>query len=173
MDTEITPSPVTTRAALLSQIETAHDAFLAAVNAYSEQEFTSVDVGGGSTPCTLLAHVTRWENICAHYLRFVLAREPIPLLDGTSEELNARNRAADASLTPEQVWENSDQSYAAVMAMVESLDDARLSEEWRGPWLELQDHTYTLDQVIGIDTFDHYPDHTRALDRWRAEHPRT
>jgi hypothetical protein len=153
---------------LLETLRRTHDEFLAAINTFAPEQMAQVHLTGSWTPQDILAHVTRWEEICAHYLRAVIAGDPIPLLDGTSEELNARHLAADRLLTLTEVWTNSDASFNAVLAMVESLTEEQLAQVQRGPWIEFQHETLPLDKIIGIDTYEHYPMHVADINTWRT-----
>lgn len=161
-----------TNAELSQTLETAHDEFLSAINVFTPEESSTVEITPGWTAKDMLAHVSRWESICAGYLRYVLADEPIPLLPAPSNQINEPNLAQDRALTAEQVWEQSDTSFAAVMALVESLTAEQIERVLRGPWVELQDKTFPLYQVIGIDTFDHYPMHIKDIQAWCAAHGR-
>ncbi len=147
---------------VLQALEQNHDRFLAAVNRIPDQEKGTRVVAGDWTPKDLLAHVTRWENVCAGYLDKLANGEPMPMLEGTSDQLNARWAAEDRNLSLDEVWQNSDASALRVRAMVESLTDGTLARSLRGPWPELTEEM-PLSRIIGLDTFEHYLMHVKDL----------
>ncbi len=147
---------------LLQTLETTHGEFLQAINQFSDADMTTRHIVAEWTPKDVLAHVTRWEDICSGYLSQLAAGEPIPPLGGTTNEMNTRWNAEDSQLTLEQVWENSDQSALRVRAMVESLEDDWLDRKMRGPWPEITEEL-PLSRIIAIDTWDHYQQHIKDI----------
>ncbi len=147
---------------LLETLERTHDEFLAAINQFPDGDMTTRQIVGAWTPKDLLAHVTRWENVCSGYLAQVAAGEPIPRLEATSTELNAKWSEEDRHLSLDEVWQNSDASALRVRAMVESLPENVLDQVMRGPWPELAEEM-PLHQIIAIDTSGHYQQHVKDI----------
>ncbi len=147
---------------LLETLERTHDEFLSAINQFPDGEMTTRQVAGAWTPKDLLAHVTRWENVCAGYLAQIAAGEPILPLEASTAALNDRWSAEDAKLSLDEVWQNSDASALRVRAMVESLPDHVLDQVMRGPWPELAEEM-PLHRIIAIDTSSHYQQHVKDI----------
>ncbi len=147
---------------LVKALERTHDEFLEAINQFPEEELSTRPVVGEWTPKDLLAHVTRWENVCSGYLAQIAAGESMPRLEGTSTELNAKWSTEDRKLTLDEVWQNSDASALRVRAMIESLAEGALDRVMRGPWLELLEEM-PLHQIIAIDTASHYQQHVKDI----------
>ncbi len=146
---------------ILQALERTHDEFLKAINQFSDEEMTTRRVVENWTPKDVLAHVTRWENVCSGYLVQVAAGDPISPLGASSQELNARWSDEDSHLTLDEVWKNSDASALRVRAMVESLEDKVLDQPMRG--LDPEEEELPLWRIISFDTWDHYQQHVKDI----------
>jgi hypothetical protein len=151
-----------TKAEILRTLDEKHGQVLSKLNDLSDAEMETRPIEGDWTAKDLLAHMTRWENICAGYLDKILGGEPIPQLGSSTNDLNARDVAEDRALSLAQVWRNSDASFLRVKVLVESLEDAMLDLEMRGPWQEIRE-VMPLSRIIEIDTWGHYLQHLATL----------
>jgi hypothetical protein len=149
---------------VFESLRRSHEEFLTAINQFSNEEMTTRPIVGDWTPKDLLAHVTRWENVCSGYLVHVAVGEAIPPLEATSNDLNARWSAQDRNLTLDEVWQNCDESALRIRAMVESLEDKVLDQPMRGLDPE-DDELLPLWRIISFDTWDHYQQHIKDIEK--------
>lgn len=162
-------TPPTMKSDLLYRIADGYAAWAATINASPPRELTLPDLHGGWSIKDEVAHVTFWEARVLAILHAALTVEDPPHRPGADsaekiEALNAEVFAASQQHGLDDVLADLERTHAAFVRAVEELPDDALFDPHRFPWAGGE----PLMAVIAGDTYEHYPEHIRNIQRWRA-----
>ena len=119
----------------------------------------------GWTASDHLMHLVVWHRRLLGWMadetagREVVRPEPGWTFDQI-DALNERDFLANRGTPLAEAWSQFDQTYEAVIALVEGLSDEELNEAGRYAWLE---DDVVLWFPVGGNTFDHYEEHLEIL----------
>jgi len=136
---------------VLRDMDKAWRAFMDSVRGIPETLMSEPGVSGYWSVKDILAHVAAWDRETTRVVMQIL-RGDEPEWPIHDQKFNDLNYEADKNLT---VVEARNRALSAHKALVEMLDG---KSEIRAAWLR------------GA-TYDHYPEHTEDILRWRKEHP--
>jgi hypothetical protein len=159
----------TMKSDLLSRIADGYGALAATVNAMPPRELTLPTLHGGWSVKDEVAHVTFWEARVLTVMQAALAgnEPPHPPLVGNAEKietLNAEVVATSRQRGLDDVLADMERTHAAFVHTVEQLPDDALFDARRFAWMGGE----PLAVAIAGDTYEHYPEHIRNIQRWRA-----
>ena len=132
----------------------------------SEADMLRPDAEGEWSVKDILCHLSAWEKYLLDRLGYVLTRQP--------PRYSVMSTWDDVHRFNAQVYvENKDRPlnsaiiefrslYRGVMTVLESLDDAQLSQSYS---YDFPDDGLTLLQLIRANTFEHYREHCSAIDK--------
>ena len=157
---------------VLAALLAARAEFDAKVAAIPHDRLDAVPPGREHSPKEIVAHVSAYEELIVERLRAARAGETTAFdrdrvgWEAFNERVWREARDTDA----EVVLKRSARVFAEMLAQVGQLTDAELNEgagiaavidpTWLGE--------HTLAEILGIDSFEHYPMHSEALDAARA-----
>lgn len=159
----------TTKADLLSRIADGYAAWAMTIDAAPPREMTLPNLHGGWSVKDEVAHVTFWEARVLAVLQAVLAGETPPHRPGVGsaekiEAMNAEVFAASQQRDLDDVLADMERTHAAFVHAVGELPDDALFASNHFPWAGGE----PLAAAIAGDTYEHYPEHIRNIQRWRA-----
>jgi hypothetical protein len=159
----------TMKSDLLSRIADGYGALAATVNAMPPRALTLPTLHGGWSVKDEVAHVTFWEARVLTVMQAALAgnEPPHPPLVGNAEKietLNAEVVATSRQRGLDDVLADMERTHAAFVHTVEQLPDDALFDARRFAWMGGE----PLAVAIAGDTYEHYPEHIRNIQRWRA-----
>lgn len=159
----------TMKSDLLARIADSWAAWAATIDAAPPRELTLPDLHGGWSIKDEVAHITFWEGRALTVLRAALAgAEPpdSPLADGEDKfaAINAEVFAASRQRGLDDVLAEMERTHAALVDAVDQLLEDALFDARRFPWAGGE----SLAAAVAGDSYDHYPEHTRNIQHWRA-----
>jgi hypothetical protein len=159
----------TMKSDLLYRIAEGYGALAATVMAMPPRELTLPTLHGGWSAKDEVAHVTFWEARALTIVRAALTGdEPRDRSGiGSAEKIDAMNAdvfAASCQRGLDDVLAAMEETHAAFVHTVAELPEDALFDARRFPWTEGE----SLAVTIAGDSYDHYPEHTRNIQRWRA-----
>jgi hypothetical protein len=162
-------TPPTTKSDLLYRIADGYAAWARAIDAAPPRELMLPDLHGGWSIKDEVAHVAFWEARVLTVLHAVLAGKepPHPPFVGDAakiEAINAEVFAASRQRGLDDVLAAMDRTHAAFVRAVEELPDDAIFDARHFAWMD----GAPLMAAIAGDTYEHYPEHTRNIQRWRA-----
>jgi len=162
-------TPPTMKSDLLSRIADSYAAWAATIDASPPREMTLSDLHGGWSIKDEVAHVTFWEERLLPIVRAALTGDEPPYRSGVGraekiEAINADVFVASRQRTLDDVLADMDRTHAALVRAVEVLSEDALFDARRFPWTGDE----PLAAAIAGDTYEHYPEHMRNIQRWRA-----
>lgn len=142
-------------AKILEQIRTSRQQFVDVLARVEPARMTEPGVNGEWSVKDVLAHIAWWEQ---HLLRRLRAGHDDLFVEGVNgreatDRANADVYAANRERSLADVRAEYDTSYRELLATIESMPADELAS----------DEMYN---VIGSDTFKHYPEHTAMLNTW-------
>jgi hypothetical protein len=108
----------------------------------------------------IIAHVTTWEEEALKHLPAVLEGRRPPRYSvayGGIDAFNALMTTKKAGLSLAEVYRQQDEVHRQIIDAVVRTPDAQLARETR------------YRRRLRLDTYAHYPKHTEAIRRWRAQ----
>jgi hypothetical protein len=162
-------TPPTMKSDLLSRIADGFGALVMTVDAVPPRELTLPTLHGGWSVKDEVAHVTFWEGRVLVAMQFALAGKepPYPPLVGSAEKINAMNAdvfAVSRQRSLDAVLADMEETHAAFVRAVEELPDDALFDADYFSWAGGE----PLAVAIAGDTYEHYPEHIRNIQRWRT-----
>ncbi|MGI8858036.1 MAG: ClbS/DfsB family four-helix bundle protein [Thermomicrobiales bacterium] len=159
----------TMKSDLLFRIADGYGALAATVDAMPPRELTLPTLHGGWSVKDEVAHVTFWEARVLTVMQATLAGEEpphSPLVGDAAkiEVLNAEVLAASQQRNLDDVLADMARTHAAFVHAVEHLPDDALFGARYFPWAGGD----PLAVAIAGDTYEHYLEHIRNIQRWRA-----
>lgn len=148
------------RRGLLKRLDKAWSEFQEARAGLSEAQLMIPGVTGKWSVRDILAHVTTWEEEALKYLPLVLkgGRPPrYSLTYGGIDAFNALKTEQKKNLPLAQVLQEMDDVHRRLIAYIESVPLGQFQAETR------------FRHRLRLDTYSHYPIHTKAISKWREE----
>ena len=145
---------------ILEQIRTTRHQFEEALAQVSPERMTQPGVNDEWSVKDMLAHIAWWEQHLLRRLRtghedlYVAGEE----VRETVARVNAEIFTASRERPLAEVRVEYDASFHEVLATIEAMPDNELASE-------------EMDEIIGVDTFQHYPEHTAMLTAWLEANP--
>jgi hypothetical protein len=147
---------------LLTQLDKAWAALGESYAGLSESQLLEPGVTGSWSVRDILAHITTWEEEALKHLPSIL-RGSRPrrysVVYGGIDAFNARMTEQKKDLTLQQVLHQLDETHRRLIGFIENSPDELFRSETR------------FRRRLRLDTFSHYPKHTRAIRRWRERLP--
>jgi hypothetical protein len=109
----------------------------------------------------ILAHVTTWEEEALKHLPLIIdgGRPPRYVTYGGINAFNAQMTERKRGLSLSDVRRQSDETHNRLVQFVRSVPAAQFAGETR------------FRHRLRLDTYSHYPLHTRAIREWREQRP--
>ncbi len=147
------------KAQLLARLDRAWTALLAAYAHLPEAALLAPGVTGDWSVRDIIAHVTWWEEEALKHLPHILAGERPPRYSvtyGGIDAFNAQMTELRRELSLAEVLRRRDETHARLLEYVREAPDEQIVRETR------------FRRRLRLDTYGHYPEHTRAILAWRA-----
>ena len=144
--------------ALVRRLHNAWTAFKDSYAGLSETDLLEPGVTGTWSVRDIIAHVTTWEEEALEHLPAVLAGRRPPRYStryGGIDAFNALMTAKKAGLPLAEVFRQQEEVHRRVLEVIERAPEDQLVSETR------------FRRRIRLDTYGHYPRHTRAILAWR------
>jgi hypothetical protein len=143
----------------LQRLDTAWAAFQAAYADLPDSRLTESRVVEDWSVKDILAHVTTWEEEALKYLPLIIAggRPPRYATYGGIDAFNARMTEQKRALSLAEVRTQLDETHHRLIALVERVPEEQFTTETR------------FRHRLRLDTYSHYPIHTRMIQEWRAQ----
>lgn len=158
-----------TRDEILDQIKQAHASLAAALEDIPDDVMTTRPVVDWWTPKDVLGHVAMWRRVAIQFIdEYRRDGVPVPLGlndDAAIDAYNKRGAAQRRDYTLARVRAEFDASLRDLIAAVEQLSDADLSQPLPPPWNE----GITLERLIAVNSYEHEPEHVDQIHRWQKE----
>src|SRR5712671_6454090 len=148
------------RQQLLRRLDKAWIAFKDSYAGLSQSDVLEPGVTKTWSVRDIIAHVTTWEEEALKHLPAVLdGRRPprYSVTYGGIDAFNALMTTKKAGLSLAQVYSQQEEIHRQVIDEVVRTPDAQLASETR------------YRRRLRLDTYGHYPKHTEAIRRWRAQ----
>lgn len=146
------------REQLRQRINTAWDALRESYAGLSDDEMVKPGVSGDWSVKDILAHVAIWEEEAIAHLPTIVAggRPPRYAASGGIDAFNARTMADKRLLPLPAVLHQFEETHQRLLAYLETVPEAHITRETR------------FRHRLRLDTYSHYPLHTRAIREWRG-----
>jgi hypothetical protein len=149
-----------TRAALLQRLDAGWKDFTDSYAGLSEADLLEPGVTKAWSVRDIIAHVTTWEEEALKHLPALLEGRTPPRYSTTYGGIDAFNalmttRKNDLSLA--EVFRQQALVHQRVIQVIEEAPEEQFTRETR------------FRRRIRLDTYGHYPKHTKAIRRWRAQ----
>jgi len=146
------------REQLLKRLDKAWKAFQESYAGLPDAELLVPGVTGAWSIKDIIAHVSWWEEEALKHLPLILAGGRPPRYSVTYGGIDAFNatmtgQRKDRSLA--EVLEQRDDTHRRLVALIHSAPEAQMTRETR------------FRRRLRLDTYGHYPKHTRAIRTWR------
>jgi hypothetical protein len=145
---------------LLSKIDTAWSAFQESYAGLSDAQLTQPGVTGDWSVKDILAHVTAWEEEALKHLPHILEGKRPPrysVLYGGIDAFNALKTEENRRRSLAEVMTRLDDVHRQLIAYIQSAPESEIAQETR------------FRRRIRLDTYSHYPIHTRGICEWREK----
>ncbi len=146
------------REQLLNRLDTAWLAFQASYASLSNSRLTQPGVVGDWSVKDIIAHVTWWEEEALRHLPLIIAGDRPPRYSVAYGGIDAFNammteRKRDVSLS--DVLMQQDDTHRRLIDFIQSVPEDQFTRETR------------FRRRLRLDTYSHYPIHTKAIREWR------
>ena len=146
------------RAQLLARLDAAWSAFSASYAGLTDARMTEPGVAGDWSVKDLIAHVTWWEEEALKHLPLILAGGRPPRYSvtyGGIDAFNALMAERTRGLSLPEVLRQRDATHRRLIAYIETVPEEHFARETR------------FRRRLRLDTYSHYPIHTRMIRDWR------
>lgn len=146
------------RQQLLNRLDTAWLPFKASYAGLSDAELLEPGVTGVWSIRDIIAHVTTWEEEALNHLPAVLENRTPPRYSATYggiDAFNALMTIRKEGLSLSEVFRQQEEVHRRLIDMIERTPEDQIKRETR------------FRRRLRLDTYGHYPKHTRAIRRWR------
>lgn len=143
---------------LLNKLDHAWSSFKTSFSGLSEEQMTIPGVIGEWAVKDIIAHVNTWEEEALKHLPVILQGERTPrysVLYGGIDAFNALMTARKQTLTLDEVIRQMDVTHQKLIAVIQNTPEQQFIKETR------------FRRRVRLDTYGHYPEHTRAICEWR------
>ena len=149
-----------TREQLLARLETAWTALKDSYAGLPDNQMAAPGVAGEWSVRDVLAHVTTWDAEALKYLPLIASggRPPRYASFGGLDAFNARTTAAKRALSLAEVLRQLDETHQRLTAYLQTVPEDQFTTETR------------FRHRLRLDTYSHYPLHTRMIREWREQH---
>jgi hypothetical protein len=146
------------RQQLLNRLDTAWVAFQASYAGLSNLLLTEPGVTGDWSVKDLIAHVTWWEEEALRHLPLIIAGDRPPRYSvayGGIDAFNAMMAERKRDMSLSDVLTQQDDTHRLLIDFVQSVPEDQFTRETR------------FRHRLRLDTYSHYPIHTRAIQEWQ------
>jgi hypothetical protein len=146
------------RQQLLNRLDTAWVAFQASYAGLSNLLLTEPGVTGDWSVKDLIAHVTWWEEEALRHLPLIIAGDRPPRYSvayGGIDAFNAMMAERKRDMSLSDVLTQQDDTHRLLIDFVQSVPEDQFTRETH------------FRHRLRLDTYSHYPIHTRAIQEWR------
>lgn len=146
------------RQQLLKQLDKAWTALKESYAGLSDQQLTEPGVASDWSVKDVLAHVTTWEEEALKVLPLILqgGRPPrYSIMYGGIDAFNALRMEQKRGLSLSEVLRQLDETHRRLIEYVQSAPEEMFTRETR------------FRRRLRLDTYSHYPEHTRMIREWR------
>lgn len=146
---------------LILTLEKAWTEFKESYLGLSEAQIQQPDVVGEWSIKDIIGHVTTWEEEALKALALILQGEKLPRykdLYGGLNKFNALMTEKKHVLSLSEILEQSEFTHKKLLAYISNAPEEMFKTETR------------FRRRIRLDTYSHYPEHTKAILAWRKEH---
>lgn len=162
-------TPPATKSDLLYRIADSYTAWAMTIDAAPPREMALPVLHGGWSVKDEVAHVAFWEARLLAVVRAARAGDapPHPPLIGNDakvEAMNAEVLEASRQRGLDDVLADMERTHAAFVQAIWELSDDAIFDAHHFPWVGAE----SLAIAVAGDTYEHYPEHTRNIQRWRA-----
>ena len=142
---------------LLKRLEKAWLAIKESYAGLSDSQLTEPGVTGNWSVKDILAHVTTWEEEALKYLPLIITggRPPRYTQYGGIDGFNAQMTDQKRGLTLSDILKQLDETHRRLIDYIASVPEEHFTREMR------------FRHRLRLDTYSHYPIHTRAIRQWR------
>jgi hypothetical protein len=146
------------RQQLLHRLDTAWETFQTSYAGLSNSRLTEPGVVGDWSVKDIIAHVTWWEEEALRHLPVIMAGDRPPRYSVTYGGIDAFNammaeRKRDLSLADVLTQQND--THQRLIDFIQSVSEDQFTRDTR------------FRRRLRLDTYSHYPIHTRAIGEWR------
>ena len=142
----------------LAQLEKAWGAFKQSFAGLSDSQLMEPGATGNWSVKDILAHVTTWEQEALKALPVILQGGRLPRysdLYGGIDAFNAWMAEQKRDLSLPEILEQLDETHRQLVEIIRNAPDEQFTREMR------------FRRRLRLDTYSHYPEHTRAIRAWR------
>ncbi|HKX19637.1 MAG TPA: DinB family protein [bacterium] len=146
------------RQQLLQRLGAAWLAFKASYAGLSDAQLLEPGVTGAWSIRDIIAHVTTWEEEALNHLPAVLENRRPPRYSvtyGGIDTFNALMTTRKERLSLSEVFRQQEAIHQRLIDMIKGVPEDQVIRETR------------FRRRLRLDTYSHYPKHTRAIRRWR------
>ena len=150
------------REQLLKRIETAWSAFKDSFADLPDSRLTEPGVTGDWSVKDILAHVSIWEDEAIKHLPHIITGGTPPRYSvtyGGIDAFNAQMVAQRSALPLAEVRRQLDDTHQRLIEVVQAMPEEQITRETRAR------------RRLRLDTYSHYPIHTKAILAWRERQP--
>ena len=142
---------------LLKQLEKAWMALKESYAGLSDSQMTEPGVMDNWSVKDILAHVTTWEEEALKYLPLIITggRPPRYSQSGGIDAFNAQMTEKKRGFTLSDVLKQLDDTHRQLIDYIQSVPEEQFTRETR------------FRHRLRLDTYSHYPGHSRAIREWR------
>jgi hypothetical protein len=148
------------RQQLLTRLETAWTAFTASYAGLSDIQLSEPGVTNGWSVRDIIAHVTIWEEEALKHLPHIMegGRPPrYSVTYGGIDAFNAQMVARRKEIPLTDILRHQDDTHQRLIALIRTLPEEHITRETR------------VRRRIRLDSYSHYPIHTKAILEWREQ----
>ena len=148
------------RQQLVKQLDKAWTAFGESYAGLSDAQMAQAGVMGDWSVKDILAHVTTWEEEALKYLPLILQGSRPPRYSvqyGGIDAFNAQMSEQKRSLPLSEVLRQLEETHRRLIDYVCSTPEEQFTQETR------------FRRRLRLDTYSHYPIHTKAIQEWRQQ----
>lgn len=146
------------RQGLLKRLDEAWAAMKESYAGLSDSQLTEPGVTGDWSVKDILAHVTTWEEEAIKVLPLIVEGGRLPRYSqryGGIDAFNAQMTEQKRGLSLSDVLRQLDETHRRLIDYVNSVSEEQFRRETR------------FRRRLRLDTYSHYPEHTRAIREWR------
>lgn len=146
---------------LLKRLDAAWLAFLESYAGLPDERLMEPGVTGDWSVKDVLAHVTTWEEEALKHLPLIIAggKPPRYVTFGGLDAFNAQTTERNRSLSLAEARRRQDDTHRRLIAFVAGAPAEQFASATRAR------------RRLRLDTYSHYPIHTRMIREWREQRP--
>ena len=145
---------------LLNKLEHTWDSFLKSFYGLTDEQMLQPGVTGDWSVKDVLAHVSWWEEEALKHLPQILQGQRPPrysVVYGGIDAFNALMRELKRSLSLSEVRDQMAATHSRLVEYIQSVPEEQFTTETR------------FRRRLRLDTYSHYPIHTRMIHEWREQ----